>query len=151
LRLKAAATLRKRVDEILAADPKADIVMVGDFNDEPDNIALRDHLRATASLEKLSDGGFFNSSAHLANEKQGTYLHEGKWNMLDHIILSPGLLDDSGFRWKDGSSERIVRPELMYQPPYPNAVARPSTTYTRNSFHKNGYSDHIALGCVIVE
>jgi endonuclease/exonuclease/phosphatase family metal-dependent hydrolase len=151
LRLTAAQTLRKRLDEILSADAKADFILLGDFNDEPENVALRDHLRATPSREQLTDGRLFNSTAHILSEKQGTYLYENKWNLLDHIILSPGLLDESGFHWKEGSSERIVRPELMYQPPYPNAVARPSTTYTRNSFHKNGYSDHLALGCVIVE
>jgi predicted extracellular nuclease len=150
-RLKAADVLRKRLDEILATDPKADILLLGDFNDEPENVSLRDHLRATPSREQLTDGRLFNSTAHFLNEKQGTFFYENQWDLLDHIILSPGLFDESGFRWQDGSSERIVRPELLYQPPYPNAAARPSTTYTRNSFHKNGYSDHLALGCVIVE
>jgi endonuclease/exonuclease/phosphatase family metal-dependent hydrolase len=150
-RLKAAEVLRKRIDAILAADPKADIVMVGDFNDEPDNISLRDHLRATPSKDKLVDGALFNSTASLAADKKGTFFYENEWELIDHIIVSPGLLDEVGFQLKDGSTERIVRPELMYQPPYPKALARPSTSYSKNSFHKNGYSDHIALGCVIVE
>jgi len=150
-RLKAADVLRTRLDEILAADPKADIVMVGDFNDEPDNISLKDHLRAAGSKEKLPDGALFDTTASLAAEKKGTFLYDNEWELIDHIIISPGLLDNAGYHWKEGSSERIVRPELMYQPPYPKAVARPSTSYTKNSFHKNGYSDHIALGCVIVE
>ncbi len=150
-RLIAADVLRKRLDEILAADPKADIVMVGDFNDEPDNKSIKDRLRATASKEDLPAGAVFDTSANIAAEKNGTFLYENKWELIDHIIISPGLLDEAGYQWKDGSTERIIRPELMYQPPYPNAVARPSTSYTRNSFHKNGYSDHLALGCILVE
>lgn len=150
-RHKAADVLRKRLDEILAADPKADIVMVGDFNDEPDNKSLKDRLRSTASKENLPEGAVFDTTAALVAEKKGTYLYDNEWELIDHIIISPGLLDKAGYHWKDGSSERITRPELMYQPPYPNAVARPSTSYTKNSFHKNGYSDHLALGCVIVE
>jgi endonuclease/exonuclease/phosphatase family metal-dependent hydrolase len=150
-RLKAADVLRKRLDEILAADPKADIVMVGDFNDEPDNISLKDRLRSVASKDNLPAGALFDSTAFLVNDKKGTYLYDNKWELIDHIIISPGLLDEAGYQWKEGSSDRIIRPELMYQPPYPNAVARPSTSYTRNSFHKNGYSDHLAVGCVIVE
>jgi endonuclease/exonuclease/phosphatase family metal-dependent hydrolase len=150
-RLKAADVLRQRLDEILAADPKADIVMVGDFNDEPDNISLKDRLRSAATKENLSNGALFDTTAAFAVEQKGTFFYENEWELIDHIIISPGLLDDTGYQWKEGSSERIVRPELIYQPPYPNARARPSTSYTKNNFHKNGYSDHIALGCVIVE
>jgi endonuclease/exonuclease/phosphatase family metal-dependent hydrolase len=150
-RLKAADVLRRRLDEILAADPKADIVLVGDFNDEPDNNSLKDRLRSAQTKEKLPDGAFFDTTAALVTAKKGTYLYDNEWELIDHIIIAPGLLDDAGYRWKEGSSEQIIRPELMYQPPYPNAVARPSTSYTKNSFHKNGYSDHLALGCVIVE
>jgi len=150
-RLKAADVLRKRLDEILAADPKADIVMVGDFNDEPDNKSLKDHLRSAQTKEKLPDGAVFDTTASLVTDKKGTYLYDNEWELIDHIIVSPGLLDGAGYHWKEGSSEQIIRPELMYQPPYPNAVARPSTSYTKNNFHKNGYSDHLALGCVIVE
>ncbi|MCI0335462.1 MAG: endonuclease/exonuclease/phosphatase family protein [Planctomycetes bacterium] len=150
-RLKAADVLRKRLDEILAADPKADIVMVGDFNDEPDNIALRDNLRAAKSKDNLPAGALFDTTAFLEDDKQGTFVFDNKWELIDHIIISPGLLDDAGYRWKDDSSERIDRDELIYRPQYPNVIPRPSTSYTRNDFHKNGYSDHLALGCVIVE
>ena len=43
-RVKAATVLRTRLDEILAADPKADFVLIGDFNDEPDNVSLEGPL-----------------------------------------------------------------------------------------------------------
>src|SRR5256885_782024 len=36
-RNKAADVLRRRVDALLSTDPKTDIIMVGDFNDEPDD------------------------------------------------------------------------------------------------------------------
>jgi endonuclease/exonuclease/phosphatase family metal-dependent hydrolase len=150
-RLKAADVLRKRLDEILASDPKADIILVGDFNDEPLNRSLLDHLRSSPSQQILPPGALFDTTAALAGEEKGTFLWENKWELIDHIIISQGLLDAAGYQWKQGSSERIVRPELMYQPPYPNAVARPSASYTRNDFHKNGYSDHLAVGCLIVE
>ena len=39
-RIMAATCCASELDEILAADPKADIVMVGDFNDEPDNVSI---------------------------------------------------------------------------------------------------------------
>jgi endonuclease/exonuclease/phosphatase family metal-dependent hydrolase len=150
-RFKAADVLRKRLDEILAADPKADIILIGDFNDEPDNISLKIKLRAAPSQENLPADALFDTTAALAEQNKGTFFYDNEWELIDHIIISQGLLDDDGFLWKPLSSERIIRPELMYQPPYPNALARPSTSYTRNSFHKNGYSDHLAVACILVD
>jgi endonuclease/exonuclease/phosphatase family metal-dependent hydrolase len=150
-RLEAADVLRQRLDEILAADPKADIILVGDFNDELLNVSLMDRLQSSPSRKLLPQGALFDTTAALVAENKGTFLWENKWELIDHIIISQGLMDDDGYRWKQGSSQRIVRPELLYQPPYPNAVARPSASYTRDDFHANGYSDHLALGCVVVD
>jgi endonuclease/exonuclease/phosphatase family metal-dependent hydrolase len=150
-RIKAADVLRKRIDEILAADPKADIVMVGDFNDEPENVSIKDHLRAMASKDNLPAGAVFDTTARLVAEQKGTFVWSNKWQLIDHVIISAGLLDDSGFQWKEGSSERIERPELLTQPTIPDSIQRPSNSYWDNEFFENGYSDHLAVGCVIVQ
>lgn len=144
-------TARKRIDEILAADPKADIIMLGDFNDESTDESIRDHLRTATTLDNLPAGAMFDTTAKIPQEGKGTFVYKNKWDMLDHIIISPGLLDDTGFHWKVGSSERLEYPELFYQPKYPDALKRPSSSYTRNDFHKNGYSDHLPLECVLEE
>lgn len=150
-RVAAADVLRKRVDEILSADAKADIVMLGDFNDESDNISIRDHLRAAATQENLPAGAVFDTTAAIRAAGNGTFVYKNKWDMLDHIIISPGLLDHAGYHWKPGSSQRIEFPEVFYQPPYSDAIKRPSASYSSNDFHKNGYSDHLAVGCVIAQ
>ncbi len=148
---KAADVARKRIDEILAADPKADIIMLGDFNDESTDPSIRDHLRAVTSKEKMPPDAMFETTAPIRAAGKGTFVYKNKWDMLDHIFISPGLLDSAGFRWKTGSSKRFENPELFYQPKYRDAIKRPSSTYSGNAFHKNGYSDHLPLGCVIVQ
>src|SRR5215475_15851249 len=60
---KAADVLRGRIDALIAADPKADIIAVGDFNDEPDDEAIKDHLRATKSDDDLSAGKLLDTTA----------------------------------------------------------------------------------------
>jgi endonuclease/exonuclease/phosphatase family metal-dependent hydrolase len=150
-RIRAADTARQRIDEILAADPKADIILLGDLNDEPLDESVRDHLRAANTPEDLAPGTLFNTTAAISEANKGTIVYDNKWQLFDHIIVSPGLLDDAGFHWKKGSSKRIDYPELFYQPPYPGVIARPSTTYSRDEFHKNGYSDHLPVNCVLVQ
>ena len=150
-RNKAGDVARKRIDEILAADPKADIIMLGDFNDESSDAAIRDHLRTVTSKEKMPPDAMLDTTAPIQAAGKGTLVYKNKWEMLDHILISPGLLDDAGFHWKTGSSKRYEIPELFYQPKYRDAIKRPSSSYSGNHFYKNGYSDHLPLGCVIVQ
>lgn len=148
-RCLAAAVLRKRLDDILANDSKADVLLLGDFNDETHNVSIEKFLRATGAPGDLADGAFFDTSAAIKEAGKGSYVFENKWDLIDHIIASPGLLDESGYRWKAGSTQRLEFPELFYQPRFPGAIARPSTSYSKDDFHKNGYSDHLALYCII--
>jgi endonuclease/exonuclease/phosphatase family metal-dependent hydrolase len=150
-RITAADTARKRIDEILATDPKADIILLGDFNDEPMDVSVRDHLRAASTAVNLPAGALLDTTAPITEANKGTIVYKNKWQLFDHVIVSAGMLDDQGFRWKKGSSERIEYPELFYQPPYPGVIARPSTSYSGDEFHKTGYSDHLPVACVIVQ
>ncbi len=150
-RIKAASVLRKRLDEILAADPQADIVLVGDFNDEPANVSINDHLRSRASKDNLSPGALYNTTAPIRAANSGTIVWDNHWQLFDQIIISPGLLDAAGYHWKAGSSKRVEFPELFFQPSFPGAIRRPSRSYSNDDFHENGFSDHLAVGCVIVQ
>jgi predicted extracellular nuclease len=149
LRIKAASVARTRIDEILSADAKADIVLVGDFNDEPDNVSIKDHLRAAASDSDLPAGSLYDTTAFIRQENKGTFVWDDKWELIDHVIISPGLLDEAGFHWVRGSSQRVEFPELFFHSRRPGAIPRPSRSYTENNFHRDGYSDHLPVSCVI--
>jgi endonuclease/exonuclease/phosphatase family metal-dependent hydrolase len=150
-RNKAADVLRKRVDALLAADPKADIVMVGDFNDEPDDAAIRDHLRAAKSDDHLPPDSLLDTTAPIKADGKGTIVYKKGWELLDHVIISPGLLDSAGFHWKKGSTRRIDFRELIFRPKSDKEIPRPNASYTGKIFHKTGYSDHLPVGCIIAQ
>jgi len=148
-RIKAASVARTRIDEILSADTKADIVLVGDFNDEPDNLSIRDHLRAAASDADLPAGSLYDTTAFIRQEDKGTFVWNDQWELIDHVIISPGLLDDAGFHWLRGSSQRLELPELFFHSRRPGAIPRPSRSFTDNNFHRDGFSDHLPVSCVL--
>jgi endonuclease/exonuclease/phosphatase family metal-dependent hydrolase len=147
----AADVLRKRLDEILATDPQADAVAVGDFNEDPDAVALKDHLHAVDSGEKMPAGNVFDTLAPIHAEGKGTFVWNDKWQMLDHILITPGMLDEAGYRWKPGSSHPVDFPELLFHSKREGAIDSPSKSYTKNNFHKDGFSDHLPVGCTIVK
>jgi len=88
-RILAASVLKKKIDQILAVDPKARIIIMGDMNDEPTNKSLQETLRADAP----------DSGAPLVNlmlpddvPGKGTYFYNGNWNMLDNLVVSETVL-----------------------------------------------------------
>lgn len=147
-RIAAAETLRKRVDEILAKNPDASIVALGDFNDEPHNQSLAQVLKAYEfDCEKFlpSGEGLYNLSYQLHNDSLGSYMYKQSWNMLDQIIVSKEMIEQEGFVYKCGSFE-ILKPEYMItRGGYYDGAATP--TFGGSNYLK-GYSDHYPVGAV---
>jgi hypothetical protein len=150
-RTTAADVLRKRVDELLLADPKVDIIVLGDLNDEADSVSVRDRLRAARTADNLPPGALLDTTAPIQDAGKGTFVYKNKWDLLDHIIVSPGLLDPAGYHWKKGSTKAIDFPELIFHPRSPEQIPRPNHSYTKDNFHPTGYSDHLPVGCLIVQ
>jgi predicted extracellular nuclease len=148
-RIEAARTLRRRLDEILTLDPKADIVVLGDLNDYPTNDSVKVHLQTADEPAAATGRVFYNSMWPILRDNRGTYVYRNKWDIIDHVILSPGMLDRDGFSWKSGSTQTVLFDFQLYQPPYPDAIARPNRSYTGPAFHASGISDHLPVGCVV--
>ncbi len=112
---------------------------------------LKDHLRASATKDKLPAGSLYDTTAPMRAENKGTFVWDDRWQLIDHIIVSPGMLDAAGFHWKPDSSQRLEFPELFFQSRRPGAIARPNQSYTSNDFHGSGHSDHLPVSCVITK
>lgn len=97
-------------------DPAADVLVCGDFNDEPDDPAVRDALRAIGDPAAVRAGGpapyLLDLMAGRDPELDGTYRYGRRWQILDHIIVSPGLLDSSGWSVRPGSLRVINGTEV---------------------------------------
>ncbi len=106
LRIAAAQTLRAHVDEILATNSSAEIIIIGDLNDEPNDLSILNHLGA--SIDTLD---YFKNTYDLynmmmpwhRNAKGSTYTYRGVHMVYDHIILSKGLLDKTGLKYVKNS------------------------------------------------
>ncbi len=152
-RIKAARTLKKRIEHILDNNKYAKIIVMGDFNDEPTNNSILNYLKAKpvicdsvemiqeiSSAEDNSD--LFNLSYHSFSIGEGSYKHQDNWNMLDQIIVSRELLIGNKVRYLCNSFQ-VYKPEFMitktgkYQ-------GTPFPTYGGNRY-LGGYSDHFPV------
>lgn len=148
-RITTAGVLRKRVDDLLANDPEADFLIMGDLNEPPVDPAVSKTLRTWGTADSLRPGVLFNSMWPVHQAGRGTYVYRNKWNLLDHVILSPGLLDDRGLSWVKGSTEVVQFDYQMFVSRTAGSIPRPSRSYSGPNFHRDGYSDHLPVACRI--
>ncbi len=147
----AAKVVRSRVDQILKESPAADIVIAGDFNDYPDEPAMKTVIRTVEKPSETVDGALLNTMWPLLRAGKGTYVYNDKWEIIDHIVVSPGLLDAKGFRYKEGSTKAsLLVDDQLFDPAGP-AIPRPNRSFSKDTFHFNGYSDHLPLEAILTK
>lgn len=145
-RIQAAETLRKEVDRILDNDEKANIIILGDFNDHPTDESLQYVLRAKESGYE-DEGDLINLlfDEHTAGE--GTAVHNRDWAVLDQIIISQAIYDGSAGVGVDGKDAEILREnKLIYT--YKDGGQKPSSSYGGRKYY-GGYSDHLPVYIVL--
>ncbi|MEZ4887915.1 MAG: hypothetical protein R3E32_24520 [Chitinophagales bacterium] len=145
-RVNCALVLKGKLVEIFRADPDAKVIIMGDFNDEPNNKSIVETLGAKSSSKDLKNNELFNTSAALDKAGKGTYNYRGDWNMLDQMIVSGGLLNDNkGVR---ANSEVTIFQEdwMMYDDKKSGKV--PNKTYGGPNYY-GGYSDHLPIFLIL--
>ena len=144
-RVFVASVLKQKVDEVLAGNKKANIVIMGDMNDEPENKSLFETLSA-----KMPGSGSSLVNLMLPADQQnlGSYSYRGDWNMLDNLVVSASLLDGKGFDVADGQGF-IFRKKWMEFTNSREEVS-PNRTYGGPNYY-GGVSDHFPVYFVLKE
>ncbi|MGB0914416.1 MAG: endonuclease/exonuclease/phosphatase family protein [Crocinitomicaceae bacterium] len=145
-RLEAAETLREKIDDILADNPDANIIILGDFNDHPDDDSLEEVLRAKES-GFADEGDLINLLYDNHANGEGTSVHQRDWACLDQIIVSQSVYDNnSGLGIVKNESEILREKELIYT--YQDGGQKPSSTYGGRKYY-GGYSDHLPVYIIL--
>ncbi len=144
-RIAAAKVLRGKVDSLFSIDNEQ-IIILGDFNDEPDNISIKEVLNAkeyNCESTNIRAKELINLSYKSFLSGKGTYLYGSDWNMLDQIIVSSSLFDKMKIDYICDSFE-IIQPSFMISKSGEKTGA-PIPTYSGNRYI-GGYSDHFPVG-----
>lgn len=83
-RIKQAQGVRAFIDQILAIDPQANVVTLGDLNDN-------DFSQALTTLKGTGATALVNTIERLPTTERYTYLFQGNAQGLDHILVSNSL------------------------------------------------------------
>ncbi|RMG79805.1 MAG: hypothetical protein D6707_07500, partial [Bacteroidetes bacterium] len=94
-RVAAAKLVREKVDSLFDVNPHAKIIIMGDFNDYPFDVSIYRFLNATNQRCPESERELYNLAAELAVNGLGSHAYKGEWGMLDQIIISRVLFNDT--------------------------------------------------------
>lgn len=141
-RKAAARTIRVYVDSILNADSRANILLMGDFNDEPDNESIYNVLRATDDSTFTDTTNLYNVMSHI-HGNHGSHKYQGKWGVLDQFMVNKALFQGhSDLKVMEGPL--IFRPEFLMTKETKFPGMKPYRTYTGFKY-TGGYSDHLPI------
>jgi exonuclease III len=147
-RIKAAKLNRQIIDSIFSDDPYAKIITMGDFNDDPTNPSVKDHLNAKRKANNLDIKELYNPMEDLAKQGYGSLAYRDSWNLFDQIIISTELTK------KDFSSYRFYQAGIYNKTYLVNAHGRykgyPYRSFASGSY-TGGYSDHFPVYIYLVK
>lgn len=144
-RVFVAEILRNKVDEIKKANPNANIVITGDFNDEPNSKPILEALNAKGDWDNLKEGELFNFMYNLkVKQGLGTYKFQGFWNMIDQFIVSQVMLNPTNNVYLKKTSAQIYSQDWLLMDDDDAPGKKPFRTYS-GSRYQGGYSDHLPI------
>ncbi|MDH7446292.1 endonuclease/exonuclease/phosphatase family protein [Aquimarina sp. 2201CG14-23] len=132
-RIAAADKNREIIQQILEKDPEAKIIIMGDFNDDPNSESIKKHL-------VLHD--FYNPMEKLHTRYRGTLSYKGRWNLFDQIIFSNNF-----HKFQEAThsfSEANIFDDSFLKIYKGRYKGKPFRTYTGRKY-KGGYSDHFPV------
>ncbi len=128
-RLGNAKTVRDRLDQILQANPAADVVIGGDFNTQYNQgqrysfmtkTAVQDVLGSQGDAKVLGGEGkpdLYNLWFDVDPEERYSDEYNGEWGTLIQIIISRGLGDGKGVDYVPGSFHQVLVPGVNVREP----------------------------------
>ena len=132
-RTSTAKLILEEIEKIRMQDVSAEIILLGDFNEDPDdlNIQMLESVGLTSLMKPL-----------LGKPKIGTYVYRGKDYFYDQIIINDQLQDEQGLSIVNNSLYILDLPKYRQQEG--NYSHYPFRFWAGNRL-LGGYSDHLAI------
>ncbi len=141
-RIIAAETLRTKVDSIFATNINANIIIMGDFNDEPGDKSIYESLKAKEDTVPKDNTDLYNGMYSYYKKEIGTEKFQEHWHCLDQVIMSYSLLNKKHeVIMKDPT---IFKASWLIEEDKKYLGEMPFRTYAGPRY-LGGYSDHLPV------
>ena len=148
LRNAAADLTRSIADSLMQIDKNAKVIVMGDLNDDAVDPSVKDHLKTTGKIDKISEGYFYNPMEKLFKNGIGSLAWRDSWNLFDQIVISQGLIGEDKIDYKFYKANVFNKNFLK------NKEGRykgyPLRTYA-GGIYQGGYSDHFPVYIYLIK
>lgn len=144
-RVLAAKIARALVDSLLKADADAEVVLLGDFNAEPESASIQLTLRTSGdwdAVKKSGDGLLYNFMKNYSGI--GSIQFSGGWEKIDMAIVTKGLLDTKNFYTKPDSFNCFYA-DYMFKDPTKRTTNKKMFRTYEGVKYTGGYADHLPV------
>ncbi len=147
-RLAAAGLTHKIADSLYARNRNAEILIMGDLNDDPVDPSVATILGAEGKESKVKAKGLFNPMWQMFKDGLGSLAYKDSWNLFDQIIVSEPLIRNGQTSWHLYKT-RIFKKQFMIQQSGQYA-GYPFRTFAAGAY-AGGYSDHLPVFVILVK
>jgi len=148
MRVENATLVKQLTDSILSKNQKANVILMGDFNDEPGNKSISEVLGAAKPTENPSPNGLYDLMWEPYEQQLGT-LYYKDWDVFDQFMVSGNMLLK-----QSGKSAFVVYPyAYIFKPDFllyknKSGTMVPNRTAGSTEYF-GGYSDHLPVYMVV--
>jgi len=135
-RARAIRALYDFSDSLQRADPGARLIIMGDMNASADERIFKENF----PLERY--GPLVNALANELTQRRGSYAYGSRWQLIDNIFISGGLLYGPGLR--RAQSGIFIRDYMLSQGSAALRKGYPLRTFVGDTY-TGGFSDHLPV------
>jgi hypothetical protein len=151
LREKAAYQNTKIIAQIREKDPKAKILTMGDFNDDPTNASFKKVLKTKSKKSEVGESDIYNPYEDMFRRGFSTLSYRDNINLFDQILISEPLLDNGK---KDYSTYKMFK-AMIFNKRFLTIRKGQYKGYPFRSFsnggYTGGYSDHYPVYMYLIK
>lgn len=142
-RLAVATVLRAFLERIFTEDPVSNVIIMGDFNDEPEDRSIK-HVLGAGNPEAPEEAAFiYNLMYSMSRKGKGTHFRINNFAeaaVLDQVMVSKSILTgENGMKLVGDKAEIYVNPSLQGK-----KNEMPLRTY-QGLKYLGGFSDHLPV------
>jgi len=141
-RIEIATQVRATMDSLTKKNKSANIILMGDFNDDPKDKSIANTLKARKMPAKKQ---FYNPMYNLHESGIGSLPFDGKWNLFDQFILSANLSNAKSKLRYVNNSAAIFSPDWLKVGGDGKSKEYPKRFIFKDKVQPNGHSDHFPI------
>jgi predicted extracellular nuclease len=141
-RMAAANVLRAKLDELQKTEKSPNILILGDFNDEPSDKSIVTGINALNPESNISSNNIYSLLYPAFSKGEGSLFYKD-WDLFDQVIVSGNMLKrKKGFRTSVNEAGIFKAEYLLFK--NKAGEPRPNRTMSGDKYF-GGYSDHMPV------